>query len=354
VRKRVYVVYTGGTIGMIKGASGYAPSPGYLAARMAMMPELKDPMLPEYTINEYEPLLDSANMSPADWFKIANDIAAHYDEYDGFVVIHGTDTMAYTASALPFMLKPLSKPVIITGSQIPLCEVRNDAHENLITAMLIASQYPIPEVCLLFGGKLLRGCRSVKESATSFEAFSSPNFPVLGNVGIDININWRSVRSSKGDTQNLKVRELSELRVGVCRLYPGISSEFIENVLRPPLRGLVLEAYGVGNGPVRNKAFLDVLRKANERGVVMVNCTQCFRGGVDLTGYETGSALADVGVISGMDMTVEAALTKLFYLFSCGLTSEEIKKWTQINLRGELTPFSEHHSQEQKRDSFLN
>ena len=173
MRKRVYIVYTGGTIGMIPTSDGYVPAPGYLAEQIAAMPELKSELMPEVEIHEYDTLLDSSNMTPADWHKIASDIAAH-DQYDGFIVLHGTDTMAYTASALPFMLHGLRKPVIVTGSQIPLCQIRNDARANLITAMLIAANFSIPEVCLYFGQKLPRGCRAVKVSANGFEAFASP------------------------------------------------------------------------------------------------------------------------------------------------------------------------------------
>src|SRR5437763_14217572 len=196
MRKRVYIAYTGGTIGMTPTRDGYTPARGSLQKRMAEMPELRHPSMPSYRIQEYDPLLDSSNMTPAEWVKIARDIASVYDEYDGFVVLHGTDTLAYTSSALPFMLRGLGKPVIVTGSHIPLCEVRNDARENLITSLLIASSYAIPEVCLYFGGKLLRGCRAVKVSADGFAAFDSPNFPQLGAAGIDIEINWNYVRSA--------------------------------------------------------------------------------------------------------------------------------------------------------------
>ncbi|MCU1231403.1 MAG: ansA, partial [Acidobacteria bacterium] len=194
MRKRVYIAYTGGTIGMKRTRDGYSPEPGYLQAQMRAMPELKHRSMPAFTIHEYAPLLDSSNMTPREWVKIANDVAANYDDYDGFLVLHGTDTMAYTASAIPFMLSGLGKPVIITGSQIPLCEVRNDARGNLITSLLIASQHDVPEVCLYFGGVLLRGCRSVKVSANGFAAFASPNVPPLGNAGIEIEINRDLVR----------------------------------------------------------------------------------------------------------------------------------------------------------------
>src|SRR4051794_11336539 len=206
---------------MNRTRGGYCPEPGYLQRQMAMMPELGHPSMPAYTIHEYAPLLDSSNMTPAEWVKIAHDIDANYARYDGFVVLHGTDTMAYTASALPFMLDGLAKPVIITGSQIPLCEVRNDARENLITSLLIASNHDVPEVCLYFGGKLLRGCRSVKVSADGFAAFDSPNFLPLGTVGIDIEINWPLVRRPP-DGATLRVQELRSPVVSALRLFPGI------------------------------------------------------------------------------------------------------------------------------------
>jgi len=338
MRKRVYIVYTGGTIGMQPTADGYAPVPGYLAAQLATMPEMCDAAMPDYTIHEYDPLLDSANMMPADWFKIAEDIAAHYDEYDGFIILHGTDTMAYTASALPFMLQGLGKPIILTGSQLPLCEVRNDARENLITVMLIAANYPIPEVCLYFGDKLLRGCRAVKVNAVGFDAFDSPNYPPLGTVGIHIDVHWENILPPPSPGP-LTVQLLGAAHVSTLRLFPGMHPDIIANALRPPLQGLVLETYGVGNGPVTNGAFMAALEDAVARGVVIVDCTQCLKGMVDLQGYATGSALAKIGVVSGYDMTVEAALAKLFYLFSreAAAGSAVIKQQMQMNLRGELT-----------------
>jgi L-asparaginase len=335
--KRIYIAYTGGTIGMRHGRDGYSPAPGYLQKQMRAMPELRHESMPEWIINEYAPLLDSSNMTPRDWIKIAGDIAANYDAYDGFVVLHGTDTMAYTASALPFLLEGLAKPVLITGSQIPLCEVRNDARENLITSLLIASQYDVPEVCLYFGGLLLRGCRSVKVSADGFAAFASPNVPPLGTAGIDIEINHDLVRRprTRGRLKALEMRRTPV--VSALRLFPGISPELVRNVLRPPLEGLVLEAYGVGNGPDHDEAFLAALTEATARGVVIVDCTQCLEGTVNLGEYAAGSALARAGVISGYDMTAEAALAKLYSLFARGFTPAKVKREMGRDLRGEVT-----------------
>lgn len=335
--KRVYIAYTGGTIGMTRSDRGYAPAKGYLEQQMTLLPELRHESMPEFVVNEYDELLDSANMRPEHWYQIAQDIADNYDDYDGFVVIHGTDTMAYTASALPLLLNGLNKPVIVTGSQIPLCEVRNDARANLITAIRIAGDYAIPEVCILFGDSLVRGCRARKVDADGLSAFMSPNFPRLGVIGIDIDVRWNIVRPPHAQTPPLNVPKIGNPVVAVLRLFPGITAELMRNVLKPPLQGLVLEAYGVGNGPDQDTAFLDTLREATERGVVIVDCTQCWRGRVDLNGYAAGAAMAQAGVISGFDMTTEAALTKMVYLFSQELPADEIKHLMQTDLQGELT-----------------
>ena len=347
--KRLYVAYTGGTIGMSRTPDGYAPAPGFLAAQMAAMPELADSRMPAYTIHEYDPLLDSSNMRPADWVRIGQDIVAHYDAYDGFLVLHGTDTMAYTASALPFFLQGLRKPVIVTGSQIPLCEIRNDARANLITSMLIAAEYPVPEVCLYFGGKLLRGCRTVKVDADGLDAFDSPKFPPLGVAGVEIQIDPARVHLPRQPRLETAAgwdaappgvslaAPCAEAMVGAFRLFPGLAPDLLRNVLQPPLQGLVLEAYGVGNGPDRDAAVLAALTEAASRGVVIVAITQCLRGAVHLGEYAAGSALAKAGVISGCDMTAEAALCKLFYLFSQGLSPEVVAVKVAEDLCGELT-----------------
>lgn len=337
MKKRVHIIYTGGTIGMRPTPEGYAPAPGYLADQIMAMPELGSDLMPEVDIQEYDPLLDSANMTPDDWYKIARDIGEHYQDYDGFIILHGTDTMAYTASALPFMLQGLSKPIVLTGSQIPLCEVRNDARANIITALTVAANFPIPEVCLCFGNQLLRGCRSVKISADGLDAFASPNLPSLGDIGVDIRIHWELVLPAPPAESALHFHELKQVNVGALPLWPGIPAPVVRNFLQPPLQGLILKAYGVGNGPTNNADFLSALEEATARGVVIVDCTQCLRGSVHLGDYATGSALARAGVISGYGMTAEAALAKLSYLFSQNLPVDEIKRLMQTNLRGELT-----------------
>ena len=309
----------------------YKPVAGYLAEQVG---RLEHPDLPDFALNEYTPLLDSANMRPANWQLIAQDIAEQYDAYDGFVVLHGTDTMAYTAAALSFMLEGLDKPVILTGSQIPLAEARSDARENLITSLLLAAHSKVPEVCLYLNGHLLRGNRATKVSSSGFEAFASPNFSPLGSVGVEIEVNRRLLRPP-GDA--LTVQTLGTAQVVALRLFPGITAEILDNVLQKPVQGLVLETYGAGNAPSNDAALLEVLRAATARGVVIVNCTQCLHGSVDMSDYATGSALREAGVVGGFDMTPEAALTKLVYLLSKGLTVEETRRQVQRDLRGELT-----------------
>lgn len=336
MRPRVYIAYTGGTIGMRKRGGVYAPAPGYLQERLSDMPELQREELPQVVLHEYAPLLDSANMRPSNWQAIAEDIAAHYDAFDGFVVLHGTDTMAYTASALSFMLENLGKPVILTGSQLPLAEVRSDARENLITSLLLAAKQDLPEVCLYLNGALLRGNRSTKVSSSGFNAFASPNFPPLGTVGVDIDVNASLLLPAP--RAPLQLQGLEPASVAALRLFPGISAAILHNLLAEPIQGLILETYGAGNAPADDEKLLEVLRQASERGVVIVGCSQCLHGRVEMNDYATGRALRESGVVSGADLTIEAALSKLLYLFSKKLPPRDIRRQMQQNLRGELTP----------------
>ncbi len=335
MKKKVYIIYTGGTIGMMRTQHGYSPQKGYMQKELEAIGELKADIMPEYDIHEYSPLLDSSNITQEEWIKIAKDIENNYHEYDGFVVLHGTDTMAYTASALAFMLEGLGKPVVLTGSQIPLCEVRNDARENIITALQIAAGCDIPEVCLYFGGKLMRGCRSVKSSSDALDAFESPNFSLLAQAGVEIDTNYDLIIHTP--LKNLNVLEFGDYPIAAVKIFPGMQTDVLENILKAPLKGIVIEAFGVGNIPTRDKEISSILKEASNRGVVIVVCTQCLKGSANIGTYETSSGLVEAGAVSGYDMTVEAAVTKLYYLFSKGLSIEEIKKYMTENIRGELS-----------------
>jgi L-asparaginase len=331
----VYIAYTGGTIGCGPTKHGFAPIKGHLTQQLQSLKDFDHPDMPDFVIKEYANLIDSANVSPSDWHEIALDIESHYDEFDGFVILHGTDTMAYTASALSFMLEGLNKPVIVTGSQIPVGELRTDAKDNLIGAMLIAAHKQIPEVCVYFHNHLFRGNRTQKVDANGFDAFDSPNYPLLGQVGTKISIDYDKV--FKPVDTVIKLSLFNTPKIGSMHLFPGISVEVLDNFLRQPIQGLILQTYGLGNGPSNNKDFLNALSNADKRGVVIINCTQCYRGSVDMSTYETGQAFIDAGVISGFDLTQEAALAKLSYLFGRGLDQQAIKAAMQQNLRGELT-----------------
>lgn len=344
---KVLVLYTGGTIGMKEGPSGLAPVQGYLAEQIGRLPQFHDTTQERFTtppsrfgrrvaydVKEYDPLLDSSNMGLSDWARIAEDIGEAYGRYDAFVVIHGTDTMAYSASALSFMLENLGKPVIFTGSQLPLAQAGTDAIDNLLGALTIAGHYEVPEVCLYFAHRLLRGNRSTKVDASAFDAFSSGNYPTLIEVGVDIEVNWGAVRSQGAG--EFRVHANLDPHVASLRIFPGITAEIVSNFLRPPIRGVVLETYGAGNAPDRRQDFLAALREATARGVVIVNCTQCLRGRV-VEAYAAGAALAAAGVIGGADMTPEAALTKLSFLLAQGLPPDEVKRRMRMDLRGELT-----------------
>jgi L-asparaginase len=334
MKKHIYVAYTGGTIGMRPSSQGFIPAAGFLSETLAKMPEFHRSEMPDFTIQEYDKLIDSSDMSPSDWQKIANDIHHNYQQYDGFIILHGTDTMAYTASALSFMLEDLGKPVIVTGSQIPLAQLRSDGQVNLLNALYIAANYPIAEVTLFFNNQLFRGNRSRKLDADGFNAFDSPNFPALLKAGINIEVNKKLLGIDTN--KHLHVSQIESQPIGIVTLYPGISTDVIKHTLQQPVKALILLSFGVGNAP-QNTSLLKQLSFADQQGIIVLNCTQCVRGKVNMNGYANGHVLREVGVVSGQDMTPEAALAKLHYLLSKNMPARHIKRQLIANLRGELT-----------------
>lgn len=334
-RKKVLIIYTGGTIGMKKTDKGYAPVSGFFANALSAIDDLRTESVPEWSLYEMSPLLDSSDMTVKEWNEIARVIFDNYYSYDGFVVLHGTDTMAYTASALSFILGGVDKPIVLTGSQIPLSEVRSDGRDNLITSLIIAGDGVANEVCLYFSGKLLRGNRAMKMSADDLVAFDSPNYPYLAEVGIAIKYNYSAIRASSGE--KLTFTPLSNVPIGVIKVFPGIQFGLFETIMTEKLSGIVLETFGAGNIPGGGGDLIPIIRHAFECGSVIAVCSQCPAGSVSLGAYETSSALKRAGAVSGLDMTSEAAVAKLYYLFSLSLPTEKIKLLMEKDLRGELT-----------------
>lgn len=334
-KKNILILNTGGTISSTKTLKGYEPAPGYVAQLLKSMPLFSHPDMPHYSIMDYEPLLDSSNMSIIEWNKIASDIAMHYEQVDGFVIFHGTDTMAYTASALSFMLENLGKPVILTGSQIPLSEVRNDALDNVVTSLLIAAHQPLHEVCVYFNQRLLRGNRARKVSSSRFDAFDSPNFSPLGTIGIEIQMNKQLLLPLP--KKPFSYQPMASHCIGNFRLYPGGASDMLARLLKQPIKALVLETYGAGNAQNNDPVFLDNLRDAVSRGVVIINCSQCPHGAVEMGHYATGYTLKQAGLLSGHDMTPETVHSKLLYLLTKYSELSEVRYQMELNLVGELT-----------------
>ena len=318
---------------MVSSQRGYIPDGTGFREKLEKMELLKADPMPQWDLIETSTLLDSSNMTVSDWNRIGELVAENYDSYDGSVILHGTDTMAYTASALSFMLQGLGKPVILTGSQIPLGEIRSDGRDNLINALLIAAEGKVKEVCIFFGGKLLRGNRATKYSADELIAFVSPNYPALAEAGISVVYNEAALL--KKDPQSFKLQVLEEIPIGVIKVFPGIQFSLFDQILTEKLKGIVIETFGSGNIPSGGSELLPLVRKAMEHGTVITVCSQCPQGTVSLGTYEASSALAEAGAVSGKDLTTEAAVAKLYYLFSKGYPAEEIKRLMEVPLCGE-------------------
>ena len=335
--RRLLILHTGGTIGMRPGPDGYAPAPGF-ADRLSRHLAIHDADgLPERRVLELAPLIDSADLAPADWNRIVAALAEHWRDYDGFIVLHGTDTLAYSASALSFMLGALDKPVVLTGAQIPLGERRSDAVNNLVTALLVAAERNAPpEVTIAFHDRLLRGNRARKVRSQGFDAFDSPNAPWLGEAGIPLALH--SQLALAPGTPDFTPLTFAEGAVALLPVHPGLSPALLDAVLSAPeLRGLVLTTYGVGNPPGLDGALIARLGRARRSGVIVVNVTQCHQGRVHQGAYATGAALNAAGVIAGGDLTPEAALTKLQVLIARGLAGEALASAMAMPLRGEMT-----------------
>ena len=337
----VLLIYTGGTIGMIENPETGALENFNFDHLLKHVPELKRF---NYRISSYQfnPPIDSSDMEPAYWAKLVKIINYNYDYFDGFVILHGTDTMAYTASALSFMLENLSKPVILTGSQLPIGTLRTDGKENLITAIEIAAaKNPdgtaiVPEVCIFFENHLMRGNRTTKMNAENFNAFRSFNYPVLAEAGIHIKYNNVHIHVNKS-RQKLMPHYLLDTNIAVLKLFPGIQENVIATILGTKgLKAVVLETYGSGNAP-RKEWFIRRLCKASAQGIVIVNVTQCNAGMVEMERYETGYQLLQAGVVSGYAGTTESAVTKLMFLLGHGYTPDEVRDRMNRSMAGEIT-----------------
>lgn len=338
---KVLLIYTGGTIGMGKNPLTGALEPLDFNNVVANVPEFKY-ITSDIDTYQFNPPIDSSDMTPQLWAELVTIISTRYDDYDGFIILHGTDTMAYTASALSFMLENLTKPVVLTGSQLPIGQLRTDGKENLLTSIELAGMtdskgYPIvPEVCIYFNGRLIRGNRSTKQNADGFNAFESFNYPHLCDVGVNMSFHRHHIL--KPDyTKPMVPHTTMNPNVIVFSLFPGIQENVVRHVLdAPELKGIVMRSFGSGNAP--QKSWIkQLLKEAAQRGITIVNISQCLKGTVEMARYDTGYHLKDAGVISGLDCTVEAAVTKLMYLHGRYDDPEIIREKMSQSIAGEMT-----------------
>ncbi len=341
-RSSVLLIYTGGTIGMKEDPRDQSLKPFDFGQILQEVPELRK-FACRIDVHTFAPLIDSSDVEPAMWKRLAALIRDRYDEYDGFVVLHGTDTMAFSASALSFMLEGLGKPVIFTGSQLPIGRPRTDGKENLVSSVEIASARgedggaAVPEVCIYFNSKLLRGNRCTKVNSEGFTAFDSANYPPLAEAGISIRYNTAAIRYLAPGSRSLKVRTSLDTRVSILKLHPGITPRVVENILLgEETRAVIIETYGAGNAPSK-EWFLDIVKEACGRGKILLNVTQCLHGGVDMDIYATGKKLKEAGVVSGYDSTTESALAKLFCLMGETEDNEAVKRGLRVSLCGEIS-----------------
>ena len=337
-KSAVLLIYTGGTIGMKDNGNGLVPF--NFDGILEEVPELRKFTFRMDSVT-FDPLIDSSDVEPGMWVRLAEMVRSRYDAYDGFVVLHGTDTMAYSASALSFMLEGLGKPVIFTGSQLPVGSLRTDGRENLVSAIEVAAakepdgSATVPEVAIWFDSKLIRGNRATKVNATAFNAFRSPNIPPLAEAGINIRYNRSLILHPQ--SSGLRLHTALDTRVAILKIHPGITEQVARNVLLGEgIRAVILETYGSGNA-ISKPWFTDIVRESASQGKILLNVTQCLAGDVDMNLYATGKALSDAGAVSGGDLTTEGALAKLFVLMGEYTDNEKVKALLGENMRGEIS-----------------